>query len=267
MTSTQPSEDAAPDTVTALTKGQRTRHKLLLAAQRVFKRDGFLGARVADIAADANVAHGTFYTYFDSKTDVFRALLTEFLPPIYQTSKTGSDDNPTPIERIERGNRRFYEVYRSQVKMFALLEQAATFDPEMKALRIRLRYIAERRARRSIQHMQEDGTVDPNLNAEIAASCLTAMATHSFYTWHIIEDRDYDVDEAVITLSRLWASALGLKPEPSDRPEYQTDSGSSKRKPAKTTAGKSAQGTVAAKKIAPKIAKSAAKKAGPAKKA
>lgn len=207
--------------VASLTKGQRTRLKLLVAAESVFERLGFLDARVADIAAEAEVAHGTFYTYFESKTDIFRAVLTEFLPPIYQKSSYGGGASPTPFQRVEYGNRRFLEVYRGNSKMLALLEQAATFDPEVQALRTRLRHTAERRIRRNIVRMQEDDLVDRGLDAEVAASCLVAMATHSFYTWFVMEGRDYDMDSAVITLSRLWGNALGLTAEAGDRPEYK----------------------------------------------
>ncbi|PRZ42428.1 TetR family transcriptional regulator [Antricoccus suffuscus] len=213
---------ATPEPRTALTKGQRTRYNLLISAESVFERLGFLDARVADIAAEAKVAHGTFYTYFESKTDIFRAVLTEFLPPIYQKSDYGGATNPTPFQRVEFGNRRFLDVYRGNSKMLALLEQAATFDPEVKVLRTKLRHTAERRIRRNIIRMQEDNIVDPGLDAEIAASCLVAMATHSFYTWLVTDKRDYDMESAVITLSRLWGNALGLKSESSDRPEYRS---------------------------------------------
>ena len=54
-------------------KGLRTREELVAAARRVFERDGYTGARVADIAAEAGLAHGSFYTYFSSKQDVFLA--------------------------------------------------------------------------------------------------------------------------------------------------------------------------------------------------
>src|SRR5580698_7583907 len=48
-------------------KGRRTRARLLEAAKAVFERDGFLAARISDIAAEAEVSHGSFYHYFDSK--------------------------------------------------------------------------------------------------------------------------------------------------------------------------------------------------------
>ena len=47
----------------------------MAAARRVFERDGYFGARVADITAEAGVAHGSFYTYFASRQDVFVAVL------------------------------------------------------------------------------------------------------------------------------------------------------------------------------------------------
>ena len=43
----------------------------------MFERDGFLDARITDIAATAGVATGSFYTYFTSKEDVFAAVIEE----------------------------------------------------------------------------------------------------------------------------------------------------------------------------------------------
>lgn len=217
----KPRHAGAAQLKTPSAKAQLTRQKLLVAAERVFADVGFFDTRVADIAIAARVAHGTFYTYFESKTDIFRAVLAEVLPPIYQPSNYGDDFYPTPFERIEHGNRRFLEVYRRNSRMIALLEQAATFDSEVRALRIKLRHTAEDRVRHSILRMQERKVVDSSLDPEITASCLVAMATHAFYTWLVVEERDYDLDSALITLSRLWGYALGLKPEASDRPQYQ----------------------------------------------
>ena len=61
----------------ATAKGLRTRDELLAAARRVFERDGYLETRVADIAAEAELAHGSFYTYFSSKQDVFLAIVRD----------------------------------------------------------------------------------------------------------------------------------------------------------------------------------------------
>jgi AcrR family transcriptional regulator len=54
-----------------------TRAKLLKAAEQVFARSGFEAARLEDIAAAAGYTRGAFYANFESKEDLFMALLEE----------------------------------------------------------------------------------------------------------------------------------------------------------------------------------------------
>ena len=49
-------------------KGAKTRARLLAAAKETFEEDGFLDARISDIAERAGLSHGSFYHYFDSKS-------------------------------------------------------------------------------------------------------------------------------------------------------------------------------------------------------
>ena len=53
-------------------KGAETRARLLAAAKEIFEENGFLDARISDIAERAGLSHGSFYHYFDSKEEVFR---------------------------------------------------------------------------------------------------------------------------------------------------------------------------------------------------
>jgi len=55
-------------------RAQATRAGLLAAAERVFARDGFEGARIEDIALEAGRTRGAFYANFESKTEIFLAL-------------------------------------------------------------------------------------------------------------------------------------------------------------------------------------------------
>ncbi len=56
---------------------EATRRKLLKSARRVFARDGFEAARIEEIAKDAGHTRGAFYANFDSKEDLFFALLEQ----------------------------------------------------------------------------------------------------------------------------------------------------------------------------------------------
>jgi AcrR family transcriptional regulator len=58
-------------------RGERTRATLLRAGAEVLPARGYHDVRVDDIVESAGVSHGTFYRYFDSKDDFFRALAEE----------------------------------------------------------------------------------------------------------------------------------------------------------------------------------------------
>src|SRR5215471_2367897 len=52
-----------------------TRARLIQSAEKVFARDGFEAAKLEEIAADAGYTRGAFYANFESKEDLFFALL------------------------------------------------------------------------------------------------------------------------------------------------------------------------------------------------
>ena len=53
----------------------KKRHDIIDGARRVFFRKGFDGASMDEIARAASVSKATIYVYFDSKADLFRALV------------------------------------------------------------------------------------------------------------------------------------------------------------------------------------------------
>ena len=58
-------------------RGRKTLRKLLDAATREFADHGFHDASISGITRRAGVALGSFYTYFDSKDAIFRALVSD----------------------------------------------------------------------------------------------------------------------------------------------------------------------------------------------
>lgn len=57
-------------------RGWKTRDRLLEAAEVEFGERGFHDAAISGITQRAGVALGSFYTYFDSKQELFAALVT-----------------------------------------------------------------------------------------------------------------------------------------------------------------------------------------------
>ncbi len=67
-------------------KSEATRRKLLEAALRIFVRDGFEAARLEDIAKESGHTRGAFYANFDTKEDLFLALLEQQAVSDYENS-------------------------------------------------------------------------------------------------------------------------------------------------------------------------------------
>lgn len=195
-------------------KGAATRARLVEAAKRVFERDGFLAARVSDIAREAGLSHGSYYHYFDSKEQLFRevALLQE-------ARLTAPPDDPeleppaSPVERIRSANRRYFERYRDEAAIMGVIEQVSRYDDQVNAVRVgRMQHFAGR-SERAIRQWQAEGIVDAALDPVVAADALGAMTARFAEMWLVQGYRDYDFDAAVEQVTRLWANALGLRAE------------------------------------------------------
>ena len=63
------------------------RRAILDAAITVFARQGFHSARVSDVAAEAGVAYGLVYHYFDSKDQMLNELFSERWALLVEASK------------------------------------------------------------------------------------------------------------------------------------------------------------------------------------
>lgn len=65
-----------------LDRTARRRQEILDAALAVFAEKGYHAAGIADIAAELNIGHGTFYRYFRNKLDIFNAVLARIMGEI-----------------------------------------------------------------------------------------------------------------------------------------------------------------------------------------
>ena len=76
MTAPPARPPARPEKATR--KGRQTDEAFRDAARLVFARDGYLNARITDIAAAAGRSVASFYNYYDTKADLLIALAEEF---------------------------------------------------------------------------------------------------------------------------------------------------------------------------------------------
>jgi AcrR family transcriptional regulator len=193
-------------------KGARTRERLVEAAKEIFEKDGFLEARISDIAARAGQSHGSFYYYFNSKEEIFRevaaAVDERLFAPMDEVILAHSA--LAPRQRVREAMRRHFEEYRQEARIIALIEQVSGYDKEVNALRLSRYQRHTERAAERIRQLQRRKLADPKLDPLLAAAALGALTSRFAEMWLVHHAVDSTLEHAVDQVSRILTNAIGL---------------------------------------------------------
>lgn len=162
-------------------QGRKTLAKLLEAGIVVFGQRGFHSARVDDIVKVADTSHGTFYLYFSSKEDLFRALVADVTEQMRQLA-----DELPPIssrrdgyEELRAWLGRFYDMYEHYDPVIRAWTESNNQSPELArdgALVLR-RFISQ--LVRRVREVEPAAVGDP----QVAALVMVSMVERaSFYS-------------------------------------------------------------------------------------
>lgn len=82
---------------------RRRRDDIIQAALKIFDRDGFEAAKMEDIAREAEVAKGTLYLYFDTKSALLEAvILTAIMPTLQKMGQVAAESTGTARELLSQ---------------------------------------------------------------------------------------------------------------------------------------------------------------------
>ena len=125
------------------TRGIQTREKILNAGEKLFISDGFHQVLADDIAREAGVSVGSFYSYFKDKRDVFLALVerssAEMMAQAVERLSALSDEGESNVaELIQKTMAILMEAHRRFSPLFQQAEQMAVYDEEIRALQVEI---------------------------------------------------------------------------------------------------------------------------------
>jgi AcrR family transcriptional regulator len=121
----EPSASKVPRTP----RGERTLRALLDAAAAEFGEKGFHEGSISGITSRAGVALGSFYTYFDSKDEVFRALVRDMSDRVRDHVGPAIADasGALAIERVALDA--FLRFARQHKEIYRIVDEAEFVDP------------------------------------------------------------------------------------------------------------------------------------------
>ena len=111
-------------------RGRRTLRSLLDAAAAEFGEKGFHTASISGITTRAGAALGSFYTYFDSKDAIFRALVRDMSARVKAHVAPAMADAADQLTAEREGLRAFLEFARLHKELYRIVDEAEFVDPD-----------------------------------------------------------------------------------------------------------------------------------------
>lgn len=105
-------------------RGKRTREKLLQAAEIEFGERGFHEAAISGITHRAGVALGTFYTYFESKEELFQALVSHMSQRVRSWVSERVSGAPDRMAAERLGMEAYIEFARQHKGIYRIISEA-----------------------------------------------------------------------------------------------------------------------------------------------
>ena len=104
-------------------RGSERRAQLLDVARRVFGKFGFHGVSMEDVAKEAGVTKPILYDHFQSKKELYLALIDEDLAVLHERVREALDSPIGNRERIRASFQAYFDFVHEQADGFRLLMQ------------------------------------------------------------------------------------------------------------------------------------------------
>jgi AcrR family transcriptional regulator len=110
-------------------RGRRTLRKLLDAAAIEFGERGFYDASISGITRRAGVALGSFYTYFESKDAIFRALVGDMSEAVKRAALESFSEPMSALEVERAALEAFLRFTAEHKEIYRIIDEAEFVDP------------------------------------------------------------------------------------------------------------------------------------------
>ncbi|MCF8570383.1 TetR/AcrR family transcriptional regulator [Gordonia sp. HY002] len=188
-------------------KGRRTRDHLVNAGRAVFARNGYVDARMSDVAEEADISMGGLYRYFKNKEDLFAQVIEDLHQRLYDASVARDHDFRTdPHGALIEANRGYLSLYNENRDVMRAFIQAAHVEDRFQQI---WRHMRERHVDRFTAALEKVHGITQvaGTNARLATESMACMVEQSAYVWFAkAEDHlsAVDVDTAARLVAHTW---------------------------------------------------------------
>lgn len=162
-----------------LDRTARRRQEILDAALAVFAEKGYHGTGIADIAAELNIGHGTFYRYFKNKLDIFNAVLARIMGEIMVVltrEPPTTDSLEAYREQLYRIGDGLFGVFIADLRSIRIVFfEALAADPQVRDGVMNALDMSANLTRAYLDNGVRKGFLRADLDTEIASKAINAV--------------------------------------------------------------------------------------------
>lgn len=175
-----------------VTKGQRTKRKIFEIAIRLFNEKGYNNVPVEEIVTCANIAKGTFYIYFPSKSHLVAELFEEY-DYKYKEMSDEIAGCKTSYDKIALIIRRVLSMTDDEIG-YDLTRIAYQYQLEMKTKATDLNRPLYKKLSQIISEGQESKEFSKSESADFYAMLIVRNIRGTIYEW-CISQQAFDIVE------------------------------------------------------------------------
>ena len=188
--------------VTRLTMEEKaaiTSGRLLRVAADVIAERGFAGTSVAIITAKAEVATGSFYTYFESREALLRTIITNQSQALRRQIASAVAESPGFFIGEERSFRQYFRFLREKPSFIRLLNEAEAFLPDAYG---EVKSQIVNGYRKTLAKAAGRGEIRPLKGMELEGVALFMMASRHYYGQQFLPkcDRKGEIPDRIVEM-------------------------------------------------------------------
>ncbi|HUU03354.1 MAG TPA: TetR/AcrR family transcriptional regulator [Myxococcota bacterium] len=151
---------------------QEKRRKIMKAAVTVFARKGFARCRISDIAAEAEVAYGLVYHYFENKEEILNSIFDENWGLLSKVIDTTVEQSESLEERLLAIVSFICDAYRLAPEIIQVMViEIARSSKFLKKSQIEVYERVFNRLTEILEDHQKTGEIQPGLDPKFMAYC------------------------------------------------------------------------------------------------
>ena len=195
-------------------KGRRTRQTILEAASKVFTKDGYVDARMSDVAQAAGLSLGGLYRYFENKEDLFSSVIQDIHEELFGRSRSSTPISEDPEAALFEANLGYLQHYHDNAGVMRAFIAATTVEERFTTIWWTMR---ERHVARFVHAIENDDRIqldglDPATVARSMAS-LVEQTAYTTFAYAALNTAPVDVETVARIVTRAWYRSFYGSPD------------------------------------------------------